>query len=140
MKSVYIVTEIADGIIKVSPVSTSNPNSKSTGKETTAKNSPRCIQVANPRSLPIECGSAVHIGFSKTAEALRGLSALLVPILAAGAALYLAPSAASALHLPPSPNFKAAFTSACFLVSAAAVFFISRRADITVEPHITSLA
>ena len=146
MKSLYIVTAIADGIIKVSPASvlkmTENGTTEQsmTGNALTAKNMPQSIQVTNPRSFLIECGSAVYIGFCKTAESFRGIAALLVPILIAGAALYCAPSVAALFTRAASPLFKAAFTSAFFLAAAAAVFFISRRADITVEPRITSLA
>ncbi len=81
MKSLYIVTAIADGIIKVSPASvlkmTENGTTEQsmTGNDLTAKNVPQSIQVTNPLSFPIECGSAVYIGFSKTAESFRGIPA-----------------------------------------------------------------
>jgi len=141
MKNVYIITEITNGIIKVSPASSPYAAGKDmTGKGSVAQSEPQNICVTNPYAFPIKCGSAVHIGFSQSAELLRGFSALLIPLVIAGGALYVAPFAAVICKRVASPFFKAAFMSVCFLFSAAAVFFISRRTDITVEPRIISLA
>lgn len=127
MKPVYIVTEISEAAVTVVPQQA----------EGGVRNG---ITVLNPHGYRLEKDSKVYIGFSKTADALRGLAALFVPMLCAAAGLYLAAPLAAVLHRSLTEVFKMLCAAVAFLAACSAVFFLSRNTDPILRPEITGLA
>ena len=127
MKPVYIVTEISENAVTVVPLQV----------EAGAKNG---ITVLNPRGYQLEKNCKVYIGFSKTADVLRGIAALLVPMLCAAAGLYLSRPLAMLLHRPLTELFKMICAVFSFLSACSAVFILSRSANPILQPEITALA
>lgn len=91
MKGVFVVTEISEGRIMVSPY---QENIFSSGKSVLSR-----IEVMNPKHFNVEKGTKVSIGFSKGLENVQGICSLVFPVLCCALGLFLYPKAVSAFGM-----------------------------------------
>lgn len=131
MKGVFVVTEISEGRIMVSPY---QENIFSSGKSVLSR-----IEVMNPKHFNVEKGTKVSIGFSKGLENVQGICSLVFPVLCCALGLFLYPKAVSAFGMEYSEIARFVFGTVMFLCAFAVVIKITRCSYTVITPRITGL-
>ena len=131
MKGVFVVTEISEGRIMVSPY---QENIFSSGKSVLSR-----IEVMNPKRFNIEEGTKVSIGFSKGLENVQGICSLVFPVLCCALGLFLYPKAVSAFGMEYSEIARFVFGAVMFLCVFAVVIKLTRCSYTVITPRITGL-
>ncbi len=128
MKNIYTVTDIKENYITVIPQKALTLNGTSAN-----------IKVKNPKSLKLNIGSSVTIGFPKKLEALQGIVYLLIPILFSYAAYFFSPKIASLVNTTSTDKFSAMSIIVSFCIACVGIFISSRKITGIVQFQITSV-
>ena len=131
MKGVFVVTEVNEDRIMVSPY---QGGGFSTGKTVLSR-----IEVMNPKRFNIEEGTKVSIGFSKGLENVQGVCTLVFPVLCCALGLFLYPKAVSAFGMEYSEIARFVFGAVMFLCAFAVVIKLTRCSYTVITPRITGL-
>ena len=131
MKGVFVVTEVNEDRIMVSPY---QEGGFSTGKTVLSR-----IEVMNPKRFNIEEGTKVSIGFSKGLENVQGVCTLVFPVLCCALGLFLYPKAVSAFGMAYSVIARFVFGAVMFLCAFAVVIKLTRCSYTVITPRITGL-
>lgn len=131
MKGVFVVTEVNEDRIMVSPY---QEGGFSTGKTVLSR-----IEVMNPKRFNIEEGTKVSIGFSKGLENVQGVCTLVFPVLCCALGLFLYPKAVSVFGMEYSEIARFVFGAVMFLCAFAVVIKITRCSYTVITPRITGL-
>lgn len=131
MKGVFVVTEVNEDRIMVSPY---QEGGFSTGKTVLLR-----IEVMNPKRFNIEEGTKVSIGFSKGLENVQGVCTLVFPVLCCALGLFLYPKAVSAFGMEYSEIARFVFGAVMFLCAFAVVIKLTRCSYTVITPRITGL-
>lgn len=131
MKGVFVVTEISEGRIMVSPY---QEGGFSTGKTVLSR-----IEVMNPKHFNVEKGTKVSIGFSKGLENVQGICSLVFPVLCCALGLFLYPKTVSAFGMEYSEIARFVFGTVMFLCAFAVVIKLTRCSYTVITPRITGL-
>lgn len=131
MKGVFVVTEVNEDRIMVSPY---QEGGFSTGKTVLSR-----IEVMNPKRFNIEEGTKVSIGFSKGLENVQGVCTLVFPVLCCALGLFLYPKAVSVFGMEYSEIARFVFGTVMFLCAFAVVIKITRCSYTVITPRITGL-
>ena len=131
MKGVFVVTEVNEDRIMVSPY---QEGGFSTGKTVLSR-----IEVMNPKRFNIEEGTKVSIGFSKGLENVQGVCTLVFPVLCCALGLFLYPKAVSAFGMEYSEIARFIFGAVMFLCAFAVVIKLTRCSYTVITPQITGL-
>lgn len=131
MKGVFVVTEVNEDRIMVSPY---QEGGFSTGKTVFSR-----IEVMNPKRFNIEEGTKVSIGFSKGLENVQGVCTLVFPVLCCALGLFLYPKAVSAFGMEYSEIARFVFGAVMFLCAFAVVIKLTRCSYTVIKPRITGL-
>ena len=131
MKGVFVVTEVNEDRIMVSPY---QEGGFSTGKTVLSR-----IEVMNPKRFNIEEGTKVSIGFSKGLENVQGVCTLVFPVLCCALVLFLYPKAVSAFGMEYSEIARFVFGAVMFLCAFAVVIKLTRCSYTVITPRITGL-
>lgn len=129
MKGVFIVTDVTDEKIMVSPFSEDAPEKRPGSK----------IAVINPKRFAVSPGTKVSIGFSKGFENAQGILSLLIPVACCALGVFFYPAADSAF-LPGHTELLRFFAGAVlFVISFVIVLKASRRSYTVITPRITGV-
>ena len=120
MKGVFVVTEISEGRIMVSPY---QENIFSSGKSVLSR-----IEVMNPKHFNVEKGTKV-----------QGICSLVFPVLCCALGLFLFPKAVSAFGMEYSEIARFVFGAVMFLCAFAVVIKLTRCSYTVITPRITGL-
>ena len=131
MKGVFVVTEISEGRIMVSPY---QENIFSSGKSVLSR-----IEVMNPKHFNVEKCTEVSIGCSKGLEYVQGVCTLFFQVLCCPLGLFLYPKAVSAFCMEYSEIARFVFGAVMFLCAFAVVIKITRCSYTVITPRITGL-
>ena len=131
MKGVFVVTEVNEDRIMVSPY---QEGGFSTGKTVLSR-----IEVMNPKRFNIEEGTKVSIGFSKGLENVQGICTLIFLVLCCALGLFLYPKAVSVFGMEYSEIARFVFGAVMFLCAFAVVIKITRCSYTVITPRITGL-
>ena len=131
MKGVFVVTEVNEDRIMVSPY---QEGGFSTGKTVLSR-----IEVMNPKRFNIEEGTKVSIGFSKGLENVQGVCTLVFPVLCCALGLFLYPKAVSVFGMEYSEIARFVFGTVMFLCAFAVVIKLTRCSYTVITPRITGL-
>ena len=131
MKGVFVVTEVNEDRIMVSPY---QEGGFSTGKTVLSR-----IEVMNPKRFNIEEGTKVSIGFSKGLENVQGVCTLVFPVLCCALGLFLYPKVVSAFGMEYSEFARFVFGAVMFLCAFAVVIKLTRCSYTVITPRITGL-
>lgn len=131
MKGVFVVTEVNEDRIMVSPY---QEGGFSTGKTVLSR-----IEVMNPKRFNIEEGTKVSIGFSKGLENVQGVCTLVFPVLCCALGLFLYPKAVFAFGMEYSEIARFVFGAVMFLCAFAVVIKLTRCSYTVITPRITGL-
>ena len=131
MKGVFVVTEVNEDRIMVSPY---QEGGFSTGKTVLSR-----IEVMNPKRFNIEEGTKVSIGFSKGLENVQGICTLIFPVLCCALGLFLYPRAVSVFGMEYSEIARFVFGTVMFLCAFAVVIKLTRCSYTVITPRITGL-
>ncbi len=132
MKEKALVTKVEQNEITVIPLITDACLSCTKGCAKQGKP----FTVTNPYNLEVKKGSIVKVAASKTSENIQGIFALLLPIIFAAAGFFLASPIASLFGKKAGEGTKALCVLSFLFISAAAVFFISRKIKFKGRPGI----
>jgi hypothetical protein len=97
------------------------------------------FRVDNPQHLEISAGDTVDIGAARRGKTMQALAALVLPITAAAAGYFAAPSIAGLLGLPPSDAFRAAAVLAFLFGTSLLVLLAGRFAPPLARPYVESV-
>ena len=131
MKGVFVVTEVNEDRIMVSPY---QEGGFSTGKTVLSR-----IEVMNPKHFNVEKGTKVSIGFSKGLENVQGICSLVFPVLCCALGIFLYPKAVSVFGMEYSEIARFVFGAVMFLCAFAIVIKITRCSYTVITPRITGL-
>ena len=131
MKGVFVVTEVNEDRIMVSPY---QEGGFSTGKTVFSR-----IEVMNPKHFNVEKGTKVSIGFSKGLENVQGICSLVFPVLCCALGIFLYPKAVSVFGMEYSEIARFVFGAVMFLCAFAVVIKITRCSYTVITPRITGL-
>lgn len=95
--------------------------------------------VTNPKAFPLTTGSIVQVGSSKRAQAFQGVIALLFPFASAIAGYCCATPIAALFGKTAGEGSHAIGVLLCLFLSAALVYFISRKVPFPGKPEITEM-
>lgn len=129
MKGVFVVTDIQEEKIMVSPFMENVP----TGRDMSQ------IAVINPRKFAVVPGTKVSIGFSKGFENIQGILSLLIPVVCCALGVFLYPAAALMLSLDCSELLRFFAGAILFILTFAVVLKVSRSTYIVLTPRITGI-
>lgn len=132
MKEKALVTEVNQNEITVIPLITDACLSCTKGCAKQGKP----FTVANPNNLAVKKGSIVKVAASKSSENIQGIFALLLPVVFAAAGFFAANPIASIFGKTAGEGTKALCVLSFLFISAAAVFFISRKFKFKGKPGI----
>lgn len=132
MKEKALVTEIKQKEITVIPLITDACLSCTKGCAKQGKP----FTVTNPNNLNVKKGSIVKIAASKKSENIQGIIALLLPVVFATAGFFLATPIASLFGKTAGEGTKAICVLSFLFISAATVFFTSRKFKFKGRPGI----
>ena len=131
MKGVFVVTEVNEDRIMVSPYQVGG---FSTGQTVLSR-----IEVMNPKHFNVEKGTKVSIGFSKGLENVQGICSLVFPVLCCALGIFLYPKAVSVFGMEYSEIARFVFGAVMFLCAFAVVIKITRCSYTVITPRITGL-
>ena len=131
MRGVFVVTEVNDDRIMVSP---DQEGGFSTGKTVLSR-----IEVMNPKHFNVEKGTKVSIGFSKGLENVQGICSLVFPVLCCALGIFLYPKAVSVFGMEYSEIARFIFGAVMFLCAFAVVIKLTRCSYTVITPRITGL-
>ncbi len=129
MKGVFVVTEVNEDRIMVSPY---QEGGFSTGKTVLSR-----IEVMNPKHFNVEKGTKVSIGFSKGLENVQGICSLVFPVLCCALGIFLYPKAVSVFGMEYSEIARFVFGTVMFLCAFAVVIKLTRCSYTVITPRIT---
>ena len=131
MKGVFVVTEVNEDRIMVSPYQE--------GGFSTEKTVLSRIEVMNPKHFNVEKGTKVSIGFSKGLENVQGICSLVFPVLCCALGIFLYPKAVSVFGMEYSEIARFIFGAVMFLCAFAVVIKLTRCSYTVITPQITGL-
>ena len=129
MKGIFIVTDIQEEKIMVSPFMENAPDKRDSSQ----------IAVINPKKFDVLPGTKVSIGFSKGFENAQGILFPLIPVVCCALGVFFYPAAASVFSLKCTELLRFLVGAILFIISFIGVLAASRSSYIVLTPRITGI-